>query len=258
MASSNLLAIVRLSPATARRVLPALAAAVVLPGCTMTEHDIALDIEGPVSFFWVDGDNSDITLRGRSTADGLSGTATSWGRAGKCDVAAERESGNRIDTIRNDAEVGLTLTSANANAGVDLDLRVPAVLDLELIVDSGRVWVEDITGVHTIHADGLTSNYLAGDLDAVVGGGGVDVELWPYEDCVVRIDANGPVTLALPAYGPYALDIDAGIDGVITLAELGFDELTLGEGWVQATRFPATCSIVIETQGDDVTILEAR
>ena len=93
-------------------------------------------------------------------------------------------------------------------AGVDFDVRGPSFLDTDLLTNEGTVTLDDVEGYHTVTATRIVSNRLIGDVVFISTGGGVNAEIWPYDDGSILIDSSGgQVDLFLPYGGDYDVEI---------------------------------------------------
>jgi hypothetical protein len=117
------------------------------------------------------------------------------------------------------------------------------------VFSNGSVFVEDVLGSHVLEGDFVDTRRLEGEAQIRAGSLGVNAEIWPYEDGDVFIDSAGSVTLALPAFGPYDIRIVGQVSESLTLVDLGFDEVVLGEGFAEAWRHPRTTRIEVFTSG---------
>lgn len=198
-----------------------------------------------------------IEVDGRADRETVYVEASRYGRASSSEKAEERLSGTSVEFGEADGIATVTAESEFIRAGVELEIDAPLVLDLDITADNSVLSVYDVEGTHRLDVNRLRSSVLRGAVSASVGGGGIDLELWPYEDATIILNTSGDLYLALPAYGPYNLMIDAGMSTDVFIENLGFDEIfSVGNQWF-AQRFPATVQIQIRATGDRVEIVEA-
>ncbi len=198
-----------------------------------------------------------VEVDGREDRESVYVEASRYGRAAGSEKAEERLSGTSVDFEEAAGVATVTAASEFARAGVELEIDVPLVLDLDITADNSVLSVHDVEGTHRLDVNRLRSSVLRGAVSASVGGGGIDLELWPYDDATIILNTSGNLYLALPAYGPYELVIDAGLSTDVFIEDLGFDEVySVGNQWV-AQRFPATIQVQIRATGDRVEIVEA-
>jgi len=215
--------------------------------------DVAFDGTG-VAFVSARNDSGDVRISGRNST-AIDVTATVWGKGSKEPRAQERQ-----DTVDWSAQVeGDTLVldgvAIENRSGVDFAVLAPTVLDLDLIADSGTVRIDDIEGIHTITATNVTGSTV-GDLD-VYGSSSVDLDFVPYVETDTYIESGGSVTLAIPYGLDYDLTIRNDPSDSMDIAELGWDELVLGEGFVNGIRGRGHIEIDIRANGS-VRIVELR
>lgn len=202
-------------------------------------------------------DRGDVEIDGRTGRDAVFVEADLFGRAMGKDKAEERRNGTSVTFAEENNVVTIDARSQFTQAGVTLDADVPLVLNLDVSTERGDFTATDVEGTHVVDVNRIWNSFLRGELDADVGAGGIDLELWPYEDATVVINTTGDLRLALPAFGPYDIVIETGFDTELSVADLGFDELIDDGGRLIARRFPATALIDIRATGDSVRIVEA-
>lgn len=183
--------------------------------------------------------------------------AVSWGRASG-EARAERNLlGTAWMASRTDARVSVQSSSRFSGGGVDLQVRGPAALDIDAQLDVGEALLTDVLGTHRVSAGELRAVRVQGEGTFVSTLGSADLELWPYEDGDVQIDVEGSLTLRLPAFGPYDIEVIASTEASLYVDDIGFDGLEVGPGLVRAWRMPRTAVVRVQVRGGSFTLVES-
>lgn len=182
---------------------------------------------------------------------------TSWATGTKEERARRNLEGNAWSVVRSEASLIVETSTTYARAGVDVWVDGPSMLNLDVQLSRGQASVQDVLGTHFLQAGSLYAERLEGEGTFVATSGSADLELWPYEDALIEIDVEGSVVLRLPAFGPYDLQVFADEDTSMSIADLGFDELVLGPGWVEGWRFPGTTLITVVVRGSSFELIES-
>lgn len=237
-----------------RLMLPLLA--LLLPACVSvrTDERVSLDATG-VRAVSARVDRGDVRIFGARGATDFDVTATVYGNGSRRVRAEQRQA-----TVGWAAQVdGFSLildgNTVEGRSGVDFRVNGPEVLDLDIVAEGGTVQIDQIEGIHLITASQVTGRAI-GDLD-VFGRTGVDLDFVPYTETDARIESNGGVTLALPFGLPYDLTVRSDPNDSMEVAELGWDDLVLGEGFVSGLRGRGDIEIDILADGP-VRIVELR
>lgn len=226
-------------------------------GCAESYSVQTWESAGDTRALVVESQRGKIAIDGHAERESVYVEATRYGRAAGQNKAEERLSGTAVEFEEAEGIATVTAQSESVRAGVELEIDAPLVLDLDITAENSTLSVNDVEGIHAIDVSRLRSSFLRGEVKATVGSGGIDLELWPYEDAHIILQTSGDLLLALPAYGPYELVIEAGLSTEVSIEDLGFDEVTReGTQWV-AQRFPATALIEVRATGDWVEIVEA-
>ncbi len=202
-------------------------------------------------------ERGDLDLRATLSALG-EGTVATWGRGGGRRAAIDHREASQWAVSREGDVLRVDVTTAFVRAGVDVALNLPVDVSVAAAHEWGTVSLDGLRGTHGVRASAVRGRAVEGE-GTFEADGDLDLELFPYLDGTVRL-FGGDVRLALPAFGPYDLRItaeDSVFDGLVEIAELGWDELQFGEGFVDAWRSPGTVRIDI-TVRDDVVVEEAR
>jgi hypothetical protein len=233
----------------------ALAVGAALGGCvTARETEVVSVSAAGVALLRVDDDQGDIEVFG-SGLSMFDVVGTSVGRATKRDLAVERMNANALIVRESPGEVLIWGSSPEPRTWWDLSITSPPLMNTLLTTGLGDAWVEGLEGAHDVTATRIVTRGLYGEGSFLAGSGGADIELIPGDGTASYVEADGSVVLALPMYGPYELRVTADPGAVLQVTDLGFDDLRLGDGLVQATRFPATIFIDVRVRGGDFTLL---
>jgi len=225
-------------------------------GCVQVRDSETVSFDGNgISFLSARNDRGDILVAGRSSGSSIDVTATTWG-SGSREVRAQE----RQDTVSWSAEVdGNTLlldgVALEGRSGVDFDVIAPTRMDVDAITDSGTVRLDDVEGIHVVTATQVVGS-VVGDMD-VYGTSSVDVDFVPYVETDTLIESDGSVTLAIPYGLEYDLTVRGDPSDTMEIAELGWDDLVLGEGFVNGLRGRGDVEIDIRA-GGSVRIVELR
>jgi hypothetical protein len=200
----------------------------VLGGCVTVRdsEDLAFDSAGisVVSAVVEDGDFSYSAFAG----DDIGVTATTWGRGSNKEKAAARRETVTWSAFVEVPALLLDGISPERLSGVDFDLIGPTVMSLDVVLDNGAAVLRDVEGVHTIAATSVTGDVLG---DMVVFADSVNLAFVPYVATNTLIEATGSVTLAIPFGLSYDLTVRTSPEQAVTVTELGFQQVSLGEGF---------------------------
>lgn len=232
--------------------------AVVVGGCVRVERAdrVAFDV-AEVSGAQVRLGRGDLVVDA-SAVDDVVADITTWGFASRRASASARAGAVQVDATL-DAEGVVTIRSLAPppQAGADIALALPPVASLDARLDQGNLDIADLEGVWDLRADRVRTVALAGE-GAIVADAPSDVEVWPYVDGVVSIEARGDLTLRLPAFGPYDIVVAADPGFELFVENLGFDVLDIGPGFVQAWRSPGTVRVDVVVSAGTLTLIESR
>jgi hypothetical protein len=232
----------------------ALAALGALSGCVTARESEAVSVSADgVSLLRVDNDQGDVEVFGAGFGM-FEVLGTSVGRAAKRDLAVERMNSNALIVREAPGEVLIWGSSPEPRTWWDLSITSPPLMNTLITTGAGDAWLEGLEGTHDVTATRVITRDLYGAGSFFAGTGGADIELFPGDGSASYIDAEGSVILALPMYGPYDLRVTADPGAILQVADLGFDDLRLGDGLVQATRFPGTILIDVRVRGGDFTL----
>jgi hypothetical protein len=220
-----------------------------LLGCRESRFDETVELDVSLATRFVsDLQKGDVSYRGLG-GDVARVRVSSWGRASRRATAERNQLGNAWEVDVSGNDLIATSSSTYVRAGVDMTVDGPDLFDVQATTRNGSVFVEDVLGSHVLEGDFVDTRRLEGEAQIRAGSLGVNAEIWPYEDGDVFIDSAGSVTLALPAFGPYDIRIVGQVSESLTLVDLGFDEVVLGEGFAEAWRHPRTTRIEVFTSG---------
>jgi hypothetical protein len=223
-------------------------------GCVSvrTPEQLQLDGAGLVAVSVV-VDRGDLTYVAATGTD-VDLTATVWGNGSSRDKANARQ-----DTVDWSAvvEQGVLLIdgfSPEPSSGVDFDVVGPIFVSMDVALANGDLEIRGAEGVHVLTASAVTGDAW-GDLTVIADT--VDLNFVPYEATDALIESGGAVTLGLPFGLAYDLTIRTGTDQSVTVAELGFQDVSLGPGFFNGYSGFGDVEIDINATGP-VEIIEIR
>ena len=225
---------------------------VALIGCARFEdvHTVTLPAEGVFNLF-ADNDRGDISYAGTAADATFTVQVRSWASGRSSGRAERRASNNTFGAVVSGDLLDLWGRSGVSRAGVDLDVVGPPVMNVEAITLSGAVVLSDVDGYHYVTATEVVGERVYGDIDAYADGGGASIEIYPYLDSIVRIEAfASDAVVALPYGLPYDLRVYADPDWGYDVEDLGFDSLVLGGDYALGTTGAGSILVeVIATSG---------
>lgn len=181
----------------------------------------------------------------------------SYGRGYTYSDASFAEAGNSW-SLYQDRDVTHWLSNSRyTEAGVDVSIGGPFYTSVDALITYGDLDVRDASGTHYLSAEYIDTSRLEGEADIYIGYTGADLEIWPYIDGVINIESDGFVTLRLPAYGPYDIEVYTPRGAYLAAANLGFDDFTLYDGYFRGYRFPGTTIITVYVNSAGFELLES-
>ena len=214
--------------------LPA-ALSLLLAGCTQVRStdEVSLPSEGVFEMF-ADSDRGHLSYAG-ADSEGFDIAFTSRGK-GLTRRQAEKRSGENSWGAAVDGDLlDVWARSSAERASVDIAVSGPRQVSIEAVMVDGNVRLENVEGSHLVTANRIEGVGLVGDVDFYAEFDGIDVEVQPYVDSVIRLDAQGDVVLRIP-YG-LEYDLEALVDPGFSheISDLGFDDLYVLPDYVGAT-----------------------
>ncbi|MCB9792950.1 MAG: hypothetical protein H6741_09505 [Alphaproteobacteria bacterium] len=192
--------------------------------------------------------STDITVEGRS-----------WGQGRNEDLARERREGNSWTFGVTGQTLSLVTSSLSGSAGVDLDLFGPGVMDLDIINDDGRVDLSDVEGFHTITAERIDGERVVGDVDLYATEGDIDLEVWPYEGGVIRVETqSGDVDLTLPWGLEYDMQVWGDPDYEMIVEDMGWNRSAPGPAYFAGTVGRGLIRVDVYANGGTVNVRASR
>lgn len=230
-----------------------------LPACSRVERSFEESFEEAGLFtvwgtvergsFAYTGDSEELIL--------VSGVST--GRGATRRQAEKREEGNEI-VIEPEGEIlEVTATSEYNRASVDVDVRGPDVMDLDVEVERGTVHLAEVEGTHLVTAGRVTSQALIGSVDLLALSGGMDVEVWPFEGGNVQIESTaGDAVLRLPYGGAYDVVVYGDPAYEMLIEELGWSESYAEPGFYSGRVGDGSILVTVYVTGGSFELLESR
>lgn len=230
--------------------------AVSLQACVQVRESDTVTLDGTgVQALSARNDRGDVSVFGRASGSDILVTGTAWGSGSRRDRAEERQGQVSWDASVDGRTLVLDGVAREGRSGVDLDVTASEFMDLDIVADAGTVEIRDIEGLHVITATNIIGR-ASGDLD-IYASSSIDLDFVPYTETDTLIESESGVTLAIPFGLEYDLTVRADINDSIEVAELGWDDLVLGEGFVNGRRGRGDIEIDIQTSGP-VRIVELR
>jgi len=171
--------------------------------------------------------------------------------------AEAREAGNRVDYTPDGTSFYVDATVDAPQAGIDIASTGPSFMNLDVDLGSGSAYLSDVEGTHWVNASWIEGSRVVGEGDFYAVNS-MDLELWPYVDGDVYIEVDGPTTLRLPYGGPYDIVVYGDPYYEIYADELGYDDLYIRPGYLEARRRPGTTKITVYVRWGPFYLLESR
>jgi len=134
----------------------------------------------------------------------------------------------------------------------------PSVLNVEAVTLDGLVTLTNIDGYHVVTGSSVLADNVYGDLDAYADGGDADVEIFPYEGSIIRVESfGGDASVALPWGLAYDLRVYSDPDYGYEITDLGFDELVLGGDYAIGSTGAGSIRVEVIATGGSVWVTEA-
>lgn len=244
-----------LRPVVSLTALAVLGAAV-LPACVQVRESdvVSLDAAG-INLVSARNDRGDIRVFADRSGSTFEVEGTVWGGGSRRAAAEDRQ-----ETVRWDAQIDRDVLVIDGIApggrrGVDFSVVGPEIVDLDLFTDSGTIEVGGIEGIHDLSGSSVRGTVIG---DAfITASSSVDIDFVPYAETDMIIESGSSVTLAIPFGLDYDLTVRGDPNDTITVDELGWDELVLGEGFINGYRGFGDVEIDIRANGP-VRIVELR
>ncbi len=236
-------------------------------GCARSEstYEITLPAAG-IFDAYMDADRGDITYAGAPLSDTaeigsvrqFDVSITSWGKGRTKGRAERRAANNTFGATVSEEWLDVWGRSGVGRAGTDLSVNGPRIFNVEAVTLNGTVRLVEVDGYHTVTATRVEGEGVVGDIDALADGGGIDLDITPYEGSIVRLETIGDdLVVALPANRDYDLQIFADPEYGYEVADLGFDDLLLGPDYVYGTKGDASVRVTLLASGGVISVLEA-
>ena len=227
-----------------------------LSGC-VTVTDLSSESFDASNVFVVSArmEAGDFSYVGRPSQGTFDVDARRFGNGSNEEAAAERLAGTSwMGSVEGDALL-LDVSTTQGQSGVDLAVTGPRIVDLDIATDRGTVRPSRVEGIHVITASNVRGDFV-GDAD-IFTTGSVTLDVVPFVQTDMRIEAGGSVTLYLPFGADYDLTVRSDGDDELVVDDLGFDEVQLGQGFFNGFRVPGTVRIDILASGN-VAVRELR
>lgn len=207
----------------------------VLTACVSSVNTVqeTVDAKG-IARLSVDSERGDVDIAGDDQRSEFRLLFESTGFGGGEAAASRREAQNSVGSSVDGTVLDVFTRSPASQSRVDLAIDLPARMDTDMELGNGNAFLSNLNGIHVVTANTVTGTRLLGDVDAYANEGPIDIEVWPYENGVIRIEAFSDVTLWLPYGLPYDMDVFVDPYFPYDIAELGYDQLVLGDTSIRA------------------------
>lgn len=235
-------------------------------GCARSEstYEITLPANG-IFDAYMDADRGDITYDGVPVTEAADSVRqfdvaiTSWGKGRTKGRAERRAANNSFGATVSEEWLDVWGRSGVGRAGTDLTVDGPRIFNVEAYTAKGTARLVEVDGYHTVTATRVEGEGVVGDIDALADGGGIDMDITPYDGSIVRLETIGDdLTVVLPSGLDYDLQVFADPEYGYDVADLGFDDLVLGSDYVYATKGEASVRVTLLASGGEISVLEAR
>ena len=233
---------------------------VALSACARFEvtHEVTLPSRDVYDGFF-DADRGDISYDGTGPEQAFDIAVTTWGK-GRTKGRAERRADNTtFGAAISEDWLDVWGRSDVNRAGTDLAVAGPYIFNVEAVTLGGTIGIWDVDGYHTLTGTNVEGAGVRGDVDALADGVSIDLEIYPYDGSIVRLETQGDeLQVALPSGLDYDLQIFADPEYGYTVTDLGFDDLILGPDYALGTAGAGTVRVTLIALGGEITVLEAR
>lgn len=228
-------------------------------GCARVEsnHTVELPAAGVWSML-ADTDRGDIVYDGSGPENAFAVDVRSWAKGRTRGRAERRMANNTFGATVAGEWLDVWGRSEVGRAGVDLDVLGPRVFNVDAVTLNGTVSLYDVDGFHTVTATRVEGAGVWGDLDAYADGGGIDVEITPYDGSEIRIETLGNDAVVVLPWGlDYDLQVFADPDYGYDITDLGFDELILGPDYASGVSGAGSIRVTVLASGGGISVLES-
>lgn len=229
-------------------------------GCARYDatYDVTLPADGVFDGF-LDADRGDLSYDGFGPERSFEVQVTSWARGSSRSRAERREAHNRFGASVDGEWLDVWGRSGVGRSGTDLAVSGPYVFNVEAITPRGTVRLSNVDGFHTVTASRVEGVGVWGDVDALADGDGIDLEIYPYDGSIVRLETVGDgLTVALPWGLDYDLQVFADPEFGYEVEDLGFQDLVLGPDYALGTTRTRSIRVTLLATGGVITVREAR
>ena len=229
-----------------------------LMGCIVADDTVSYQFDGSdVTRLEADIERGDLDYHAVGGTD-IEVLARSWATANEGDKAATKQSGNDFDATVDGDTLELWADVQFVQAGVDFEIEGPIEMDTEIDLSDGTAHLIGLEGVHTIRADRIVTEELAGDAFLEATDDGIDAEIWPYDDGDIVIDSTyGDVVLRLPWGADYDLVVWGDDSYEMEIADLGLENEMFGAGYYEGSYGTESITVTVNVTGGSFTLLES-
>ncbi len=180
----------------------------------------------------------------------------SWAKAGTRAAARSNEARNSWSLVSDGTIVSHVTTAPAGEAGVDSFMAVPFFADLWANVGSGDVFLEAFNGTHSVGAWNVRGRAVEGE-GTFVADNIVELELYPYVDAVVDIEAYTGVDLWLPFGGEYDIEVFHPTWARVYWDDLGFVVVDTRPGYTRLVSGRGLARFRVDVIAGDFHLYEA-
>ncbi len=181
----------------------------------------------------------------------------SWGEGSSLRRAEARADSNEWGAQVTGNLLDVWGRSPTPDAGTDVTIGGPERVDVEAVLLDGAAYLGDVDGYHVITANSVQGDRLRGSVDLYASLDGVDVDVYPSDGDVVRIEAFGDVILQLPWGLEYDLEVFVDPAWGAEVFDLGFDDLYLAPDYVSAVSGSGSIEVDVFLAGGTFFLWEA-
>lgn len=219
-------------------------------------HETQLPAEGVWNVF-ADSERGSFVYAGTAEDETFDVAIRSWATGSTRKRAEARASNNVFGAQVVGDLLDLWGRSPVEKAGVDLAVVGPSVINVESVLLEGRAELFEVDGYHTLTANQIYGSGIHGDVDFYASSDGIDVEVFPYADSVLRLEAFGDVVLGLPYGLEYELEVFSDPSWGVTITDLGFDSLFIAPDYVSASTGSGSIKVEVYLVGGSFVLWEA-
>jgi hypothetical protein len=228
----------------------AIAAAVLSAGCVTDTLVVEMELSADgVTGVYGDSDRGNFAYLGEGGSTEFDVEVTNWAMGFVFQDAKKLRKRNDWIAEVDGNVLDLVSRANSAQAGVDFVVEGPPVMDIDAVLVDGQAVLSDVEGDLTVSANGIVANRLRGSANLYASHDGLSVDIAPGPNGVVTLQAYGNVYLDLPVGSQVQLLVFADPLWGVSVADLGFDVLSVRPDYVAALSGEGTAQVEVWVSG---------